>query len=158
MREIAHADYRFERREMDRSEAISFLRERDERFKVEILEGIDAPRVSLYEQGEFVDLCRGPHVPSTGRVKHFKLLSSSGAYWRGSEKNPMLQRIYGTAWLTAEDLGKYLLRLGEGEKRDPPKLRRQVDPFDFFHLAPPAPLLLPHRPILLPPPVKVAPQ
>src|SRR3989442_12332552 len=106
MREIAHADYRFERREMDRSEASSLFRERDECFKVGILEGIDAPRVSLYEQGEFVDLCRGPHVPSTGRVKHFKLLSSSGAYWRGSEKNPMLQRIYGTAWLTAEEFAK----------------------------------------------------
>src|SRR3989442_9450202 len=110
MREIAHADYRFERREMDRSEAISFFRERGERFKVEILEGIDAPRVSLYAQGDFVDLCRGPHVPSTRAVKHFKLLSSSGAYWRGSEKNPMLPRIYGTAWATAQGLGKNLWR------------------------------------------------
>src|SRR3989442_8992597 len=149
MREIAHADYRFERREMDRSEAISFLRERDERFKVEILEGIDAPRVSLYEQGEFVDLCRGPHVPSTGRVKHFKLLSSSGAYWRGSEKNPMLQRIYGTAWLTAEDLEKYLWRVEEAKKRDHRKLGRELGLFDFHEVAPGAPFWLPSGMVLV---------
>src|SRR5213080_472097 len=86
MREITRADYRFERREMDRSEAIGFFRDHQEPFKVEILEGLDAPRVSLYQQGEFVDLCRGPHVASTGHVKHFKLLTSSGAYWRGSEE------------------------------------------------------------------------
>src|SRR5213594_62469 len=143
MREIAHADYRFERREMDRTEAIRFFRERDERLKVEILEGIDAPRVSLYEQGEFVDLCRGPHVASTGRVKHFKLLSSSGAYWRGSEKNPMLQRIYGTAWLTAEDLEKYLWRVEEAKKRDHRKLGRELDLFVFNEVSPGAPIWLP---------------
>ncbi|OLB97159.1 MAG: threonine--tRNA ligase [Candidatus Rokubacteria bacterium 13_1_40CM_4_67_11] len=149
MREIAHADYRFERREMDRTEAIRFFRERDERLKVEILEGIDAPRVSLYEQGEFVDLCRGPHVASTGRVKHFKLLSSSGAYWRGSEKNPMLQRIYGTAWLTAEDLEKYLWRVEEAKKRDHRKLGRELDLFDFHEVAPGAPFWLPSGMVLV---------
>src|SRR3989441_2427177 len=149
MREIAHADYRFERREMDRTEAIRFFREGDERLKVEILEGIDAPRVSLYEQGEFVDLCRGPHVASTGRVKHFKLLSSSGAYWRGSEKNPMLQRIYGTAWLTAEDLEKYLWRVEEAKKRDHRKLGRELDLFDFHDVAPGAPFWLPNGMVLI---------
>ncbi len=100
MHAIAKADLRFERQEMERHDAIVFFRERGERFKVEIIEGIPDARVSLYRQGDFVDLCRGPHVASTAQVRHFKLLSSSGAYWRGDEKNPMLQRIYGTAWLT----------------------------------------------------------
>src|SRR5437867_938589 len=85
----------FVRTEMSRQDAIAFFRERGEPFKVEILEGIDADRVSLYQQGDFIDLCRGPHVPSTGHIKTVKLLSSSGAYWRGDEKNPMLWRIYG---------------------------------------------------------------
>jgi len=149
MREIARADYPFERREMDRHEAITFFRERHERFKVEILEGIDAPRVSLYAQGEFIDLCRGPHVPSTGSVKHFKLLSSSGAYWRGSEKNPMLQRIYGTVWLTADALEKHLWRLEEAKKRDHRKLGRELDLFDFHDVAPGAPFWLPNGMVLV---------
>src|SRR5207245_4050629 len=149
MREITRADYRFERREMDRGEAIGFFRDQQEPFKVEILEGLDAPRVSLYQQGEFVDLCRGPHVASTGRVKHFKLLSSSGAYWRGSEKNPMLQRIYGTAWLTAEDLEKYLWRVEEAKKRDHRKLGRELDLFDFHEVAPGAPFWLPSGMVLV---------
>src|ERR1700687_2675875 len=92
MREIVKADLAFERREMDRPDAIAFFRERGEPYKVEILEGIEAPRVSLYVQGELIGLCRGPHVTSTAAIKAFKLLSSSGAYWRGDEKNPMLQR------------------------------------------------------------------
>jgi len=124
MREIAKADHPFERQDMPRAEAIRFFRERGEPFKVEILEGIDAPRVSLYRQGDFIDLCRGPHVASTGHVKHFKLLSSSGAYWRGDERNAMLQRIYGTAWLTQEELDKHLWRLEEAKKRDHRKLGR----------------------------------
>jgi threonyl-tRNA synthetase len=144
MREIVKADLRFERREMDRAEAIRFFRERGEPFKVEILEGIDAPRVSLYEQGEFIDLCRGPHVASTGDIKAFKLLSSSGAYWRGDEKNPMLQRIYGTAWLTREDLDRYLWRLEEARKRDHRKLGRELDLFDFHDVSPGAPFWLPN--------------
>src|SRR5687768_3495077 len=87
MRSIAKADLPFERREMPRSEAIAFFQRLGERFKVEILEGLDAPTVSLYTQGDFIDLCRGPHVGSTGQIRFFKLLSSSGAYWRGSEQN-----------------------------------------------------------------------
>jgi len=149
MREITRADYRFERREMDRSEAIGFFRDHQEPFKVEILEGLDAPRVSLYQQGEFVDLCRGPHVASTGHVKHFKLLTSSGAYWRGSEKNPMLQRIYGTAWLTADELDKYLWRVEEAKKRDHRKLGRELDLFDFHDVAPGAPFWLPNGMVLI---------
>ena len=149
MREIARADLPFERQEMDRAEAIRFFRERGEPFKVEILEGIDAPRVSLYRQGEFIDLCRGPHVPSTGRIKFFKLLSSSGAYWRGDERNPMLQRIYGTAWLMKEELDTHLWRLEEAKKRDHRKLGRELDLFDFYDVAPGAPFWLPNGMILV---------
>jgi threonyl-tRNA synthetase len=144
MREIVKADLRFERRELDRVEAIRFFRERGEPFKVEILEGLDVPRVSLYEQGEFVDLCRGPHVASTGEIKAFKLLSSSGAYWRGDEKNPMLQRIYGTAWLAQDDLDQYLWRLEEAKKRDHRKVGRELDLFDFHDVSPGAPFWLPN--------------
>ena len=90
MREIVAADLPFERTEMARDEAIRFFRDRGESYKVEILQGIGADQVSLYRQGDFIDLCRGPHVASTGHIKAFKLLSTSGAYWRGDEKNPML--------------------------------------------------------------------
>jgi threonyl-tRNA synthetase len=143
MRSIAKADLHFERREMPRAEAIAFFRERGERFKVEILEGLDAPVVSLYTQGEFIDLCRGPHVASTGQVRFFKLLSSSGAYWRGDEANPMLQRIYGTAWLSQEDLDKHLWRLEEAKKRDHRKLGRELDLYIFNEVSPGAPIWLP---------------
>jgi len=144
MREIAKSNVPFERQEMPREEAIRFFRERNEPYKVEILEGIDAPRVSLYRQGDFIDLCRGPHVASTGQVKHFKLLSSSGAYWRGDERNPMLQRIYGTAWLTQEELDKYLWRLEEAKKRDHRKLGRELDLYAFHDISPGAPFWLPN--------------
>jgi threonyl-tRNA synthetase len=144
MKEIAKADLPFQRQEMPRDEAIRFFRERNEPFKVEILEGLDAPRVSLYSQGDFIDLCRGPHVSSTGQVKHFKLLSSSGAYWRGDERNPMLQRIYGTAWLTLEELDKHLWRLEEAKKRDHRKLGRELDLYAFHDVSPGAPFWLPN--------------
>ena len=149
MHDIVKADLPFERREMPRGEAIAFFRERAERFKVEILEGIPADRVSLYTQGDFVDLCRGPHVSRTGELKAFKLLSSSGAYWRGDEKNPMLQRIYGTAWLTQEELDQHLWRLEEAKKRDHRKLGRELDLFDFYDIAPGAPFWLPNGMILV---------
>ena len=149
MREIVKADHPFERQELGRAEAIAFFRERGERYKVEILEGLDAPRVSLYRQGDFIDLCRGPHVRSTGALPAFKLLSSSGAYWRGDERNPMLQRIYGTAWLTQEDLDRHLWRLEEAKKRDHRKLGRELDLFDFYDVAPGAPFWLPNGMILV---------
>ena len=149
MRELVRADLPFVRRELPRAEAIRLFRERGEPFKVEILEGIDADQVSLYRQGEFEDLCRGPHVPSTGHVTAFKLLSSSGAYWRGDERNPMLQRIYGTAWLTPEELDRHLWRLEEAKKRDHRKLGRELDLFDFFDVAPGAPFWLPKGMVLV---------
>ena len=144
MRDIVSADYPFERQELPREQAIAFFRERGEPYKVEILEGLDAPRVSLYRQGDFIDLCRGPHVPSTGHVKYFKLLSSSGAYWRGDERNPMLQRIYGTAWPTQEELEKHVWRLEEAKKRDHRKLGRELDLYVFHDVSPGAPVWLPH--------------
>ena len=149
MREIVEADHPFVREEMPREVAIKFFMERDEPFKVEILRTLEAPTVSLYRQGDFVDLCRGPHVSSTGQIRAFKLLSSSGAYWRGDEKNAMLQRIYGTAWLTREDLEKHLWRLEEAKKRDHRKLGRELDLFDFFDVAPGAPFWLPGGMILV---------
>ncbi len=149
MREIIKADHKFEREELPREQAIKFFEERGEPFKVEILTGIDAPTVSLYRQGDFVDLCRGPHVPSTGHIKAFKLLSASGAYWRGNERNAMLQRIYGTAWPTQEELDKYLWRLEEAKKRDHRKLGRELDLFEFYDVAPGAPFWLPNGMILV---------
>jgi threonyl-tRNA synthetase len=149
MREIVAADLPFERQEMPRQDAIRFFRERGEAYKVEILEGIGADRVSLYRQGDFVDLCRGPHVASTGQIKAFKLLSTSGAYWRGDEKNQMLWRIYGTAWLEQEDLDRYLWRLEEAKKRDHRKLGRELDLFDFHDIAPGAAFWLPNGMILV---------
>jgi threonyl-tRNA synthetase len=149
MAEIVKANLPFERQEMARAEAVAFFEKLGERFKVEILHGLDVPTVSLYRQGDFIDLCRGPHVRATGEIKAFKLLSSSGAYWRGDEKNPMLQRIYGTAWLTKDDLDKYLWRLEEAKKRDHRKLGRELDLFDFYDVAPGAPFWLPNGMMLV---------
>src|SRR5438067_1696034 len=143
MGEIVKAGLPFGRKEMPRAEAIEFCRRRGERYKVEILEGIVAPTVSLYTQGDFIDLCRGPHVGSTGQIRFFKLLSASGAYWRGDEKNPMLQRIYGTAWLTQEELDRHLWRLEEAKKRDHRKLGRELDLYIFNEVSPGAPIWLP---------------
>jgi threonyl-tRNA synthetase len=149
MWEIVKADYPFVREEMSRDEALRFFEARDEPFKVEILRGIDAPTVSLYRQAEFIDLCRGPHLPSTGGIKAMKLLSSAGAYWRGSERNPMLQRIYGTAWHSQEELDRYLWRLEEAKKRDHRKLGRELDLFVFHDVSPGAPFWLPNGMVLV---------
>ena len=144
MREITKKDLPFVREDWPREQAIRWFEEHGEPFKVEILRGLDVPTVSVYKQGDFLDLCRGPHVASTGAIKVFKLLSSSGAYWRGDEKNPMLQRIYGTAWLTQEDLDKHLWRLEEAKKRDHRKLGRELDLFVFHEVSPGAPFWLPN--------------
>jgi len=125
--EIVKADYPFKRMEMPRQDAIRFFKERGENYKVDILEHIEDQTASLYSQGEFVDLCRGPHVPSTGRIGALKLLSSAGAYWRGDERNPMLQRIYGTSYPTQTELDAYLAKLEEIKRRDHRKLGKELD-------------------------------
>lgn len=117
------------RLEMSKTEAVDFFRTRGELYKVEILESLPDEQITLYQQGEFVDLCRGPHVPSTGKIKAFKLLSSAGAYWRGDERNPMLQRIYGTSFPSEEALQKHLDNLEEIKKRDHRKLGKELDLF-----------------------------
>jgi threonyl-tRNA synthetase len=145
MKELAKADYPIVREERSRADAIRDYRAQGELFKVEILEGLppDVDRVSFYRQGEFVDLCRGPHVPSTGHIHAFKLLSSSGAYWRGDEHRPMLQRIYGTAWFTQEELDRYVWSLEEAKRRDHRKLGRELELFAFHDVSPGAPFWLP---------------
>ncbi|MCL5292744.1 MAG: threonine--tRNA ligase [Actinobacteria bacterium] len=129
MREIVRADEPFARREISRNEAREIFA--DQPFKLELIDELEGETVSIYEEDGFVDLCRGPHVPSTGRTGAFKLLSVAGAYWRGDEKRPMLQRIYGTAWSNSKDLDAYLVRLAEAGKRDHRKLGRELDLFSF---------------------------
>ena len=127
MREIAAADYPVERTEMDREQAIAYFRERGDDYKIELLQDIADPMVTLYRQDDFTDLCRGPHLPSTGHVGATKLLSIAGAYWRGDEHRQMLQRIYGTVFPTQEQLDYYLQCREEAAKRDHRKLGRELD-------------------------------
>ena len=130
MAEIIKANHPFVCREMSREEAIKFFSERGQPFKVELLEEMEPQsRVSIYEQGGFIDLCRGPHVGTTGEIKAFKLLSIAGAYWRGDEKRPMLQRIYGTAFFSQSDLEAYLHKLAEAARRDHRRLGKELDLF-----------------------------
>jgi threonyl-tRNA synthetase len=131
MREIIREDRPFIRSTRTRQEAIDSFQERGERYKVELLETMEDETVSLYEQGGFVDLCRGPHIPSSGRIGAVSLLSLAGAYWRGDERNPMLQRIYGTSFPDKKQLKAYLRRLEEAKKRDHRKLGRELDLFSF---------------------------
>ncbi len=140
MTEIVKRDLQVERRLMARDEAVRFFRDQGEAYKAEIIASIPAGEpISLYAQGAFVDLCRGPHVPSTGRLKVFKLMRVAGAYWRGDSKNEMLQRIYGTAWGKKEDQDAYLKMLEEAEKRDHRKLGTHLD---LFHMQDEAPGLV----------------
>ncbi|MDP1707963.1 MAG: threonine--tRNA ligase [Gammaproteobacteria bacterium] len=137
MAEIAARDLSVSRSVLSREEAIAFFRGLGEEYKAQIIEGIPAQeQLSLYQQGDFIDLCRGPHVPSTGKLKAFKLMKLAGAYWRGDSKNEMLQRIYGTAWLNEKELKAYLHRLEEAEKRDHRKLAKQLGLFHFQEEAP----------------------
>ena len=135
MKEIIKARVPFRRMVMSKDEAISFFQSKDENYKVELIQGVDDDEVSLYSQGEFTDLCRGPHIPHTGWVKAFKLTKVAGAYWRGDERNPMLQRIYGTAFPSREELAKYLHVLEEAKKRDHRKLGKQLDLFSIVEEA-----------------------
>ncbi len=140
MAEFARRDEGVERRVLPRDEAVAHFEGLGEHYKAEIIGSIPAGEdVSLYREGAFEDLCRGPHVPSTGRLKHFKLMKVAGAYWRGDHRNEMLQRIYGTAWATKDELQRYLQMLEEAEKRDHRKLGRELD---LFHLDDHAPGLV----------------
>jgi threonyl-tRNA synthetase len=137
MSELAAKDEPVVRRVLPRDQAIEFFKSKGEHYKAEIIAGIPADQeVSLYSEGGFTDLCRGPHVPSTGRLKHFKLMKVAGAYWRGDHRNEMLQRIYGTAWASKEDLQQYLTMLEEAEKRDHRKLGKELDLFHIDDHAP----------------------
>jgi threonyl-tRNA synthetase len=132
MTALANLDEAIVRRVLPRDEAIAHFKSLGEHYKAEIISSIPAQEdVSLYREGTFEDLCRGPHVPSTGKLKHFKLMKVAGAYWRGDHRNEMLQRIYGTAWASKDDLQQYLTMLEEAEKRDHRKLGRELD---FFHI------------------------
>jgi len=131
MRKIIREDLPFEKEMISKEKARKIFEEREEPYKLELLEEIEEDEVSLYRQGEFVDLCRGPHVRSTGEVKFFRLLSLAGAYWRGKEGNPMLSRIYGTAFFKKEDLDSYLNRIEEAKKRDHRKLGKSLDLFSL---------------------------
>ncbi len=137
MKAIAARDYPVARTEMPRDDAVRFFLDQGEKYKAEIIASIPAGEpISLYRQGDFIDLCRGPHVPSTGKLKAFKLMKLAGAYWRGDSRNEMLQRIYGTAWGSQKDLDAYLHRLEEAEKRDHRKLAKQLDLFHQQEEAP----------------------
>ena len=137
MAELAKQDFEVKRTVMPREEAIDFFRNMGEAYKAEIIESIPKGEdLSLYQQGEFIDLCRGPHVPSTGKLKAFKLMKLAGAYWRGDSNNEMLQRIYGTAWTDKKALKAYLHRLEEAEKRDHRRLGRQLNLFHSQEEAP----------------------
>ncbi len=137
MTELANKDEPVVRRVLPRDEAVAYFKGMGEHYKAEIIASIPSNEdVSLYREGAFEDLCRGPHVPSTGKLKHFKLMKVAGAYWRGDSKNEMLQRIYGTAWASKDDLQLYLKRLEEAEKRDHRKLGRELDLFHIDEHAP----------------------
>ena len=142
MKRIAKEKLKIERSVLSKEEALTLFEGQSEDYKLELIEDLDGEEISVYKQGEFVDLCRGPHVPNTSYIKHFKLLSLAGAYWRGDEKNKMLTRIYGTAFATKEDLGAYITRMEEAKRRDHRKLGKELDLFSiqpegpgfpFFH-------------------------
>ncbi len=144
MQKIVKEDYPLVRREVSREEAIEYFTLRQEPYKVELIQDLppDA-QVSLYKQGEFIDLCRGPHLPSTGMVGAIKLLSVAGAYWRGSEQNKMLQRIYGTSFPKQKDLDEYLQRIEEAKRRDHRKLGQELDLFGIADEGPGFPFFYP---------------
>ena len=144
MGEIAGRKLDVKRQEIDRNEAVKLFKGMNEHYKAEIIQGLpDGEVVSAYQQGDFIDLCRGPHVPNTSRLGKFKLLSVAGAYWRGDEKNKMLQRIYGTAFASQKELDEYLHRLEEAKRRDHRKLGPELELFTFLPIAPAMPFYLP---------------
>jgi threonyl-tRNA synthetase len=143
MAKIVAENHTVTREDWKRDDAVAFFNSIGETFKAEIIAGLADGTVGLYRQGDFVDLCRGPHVPATGRLGAFKLLSVAGAYWRGDEKNPMLQRIYGTAWADKKALEQHLARLEEAKRRDHRRLGKQLGLFSFHREAPGSPFFHP---------------
>ncbi|NLU27190.1 MAG: threonine--tRNA ligase, partial [Hungateiclostridium thermocellum] len=149
MKKIIKEDYKLERFTLPREEAIKFMEERNEPYKVELIRDLpEGETISFYKQGDFVDLCAGPHIESTGKVKAFKLMSVAGAYWRGNEKNKMLQRIYGTSFTKKSDLDAYITRIEEAKKRDHRKLGRELDLFDIYEEGPGFPFFMPKGMVL----------
>jgi threonyl-tRNA synthetase len=148
MQELVKADLKIIREEMPRAEAVELFRKMGEDYKVEIIEGIPDESVSLYRQGDWIDLCRGPHVPSTSWIKAFKLTSIAGAYWRGDSRNEQLQRIYGTAWANRKDLEAYLKRIEEAKQRDHRRLGPALDLFSLHPIAPGSPFFHPKGTII----------
>ena len=143
MAKVVAENHEVRREDMPRDEAVALFLSMGEDFKAEIIRDIPDATVGLYRQGDFVDLCRGPHVPSTGKLGAFKLLSIAGAYWRGDERNPMLQRVYGTAWADKKSLEQHLARLEEAKRRDHRRLGKQLGLFSFHREAPGAPFFHP---------------
>ncbi|MCL5044268.1 MAG: threonine--tRNA ligase [Deltaproteobacteria bacterium] len=148
MRELAGLDLKIERLEMSREEAAARFAALGERYKVEILSQLQEPRVSVYRQGDWMDLCRGPHVPSTGHLQAFKLLSVAGAYWRGDERNPMLSRIYGTSFASERELAEHLRLLELARQRDHRKLGRELELFFFDPVSPGSAFFLPRGTVI----------
>ena len=149
MNKIINEDLKFKRDDVSREEALKIMSEKGEYYKVELINALDeSEKISLYEQGDFTDLCRGPHIPSTKFIKAFKLTSVAGAYWRGSEKNKMLQRIYGVSFSSKKELEKYLNMIEEAKKRDHRKLGRELKLFEIMDEGPGFPFFLPKGVIL----------
>jgi threonyl-tRNA synthetase len=148
MQELAKSDLKVMREELPRGQAIELFRKMGEDYKVQIIEGIPEEKVSLYRQGDWVDLCRGPHVPTTAAIKAFKLTSIAGAYWRGDSRNEQLQRIYGTAWANRKDLDAYLKRVEEAKQRDHRRLGPALDLFSLHPIAPGSPFFHPKGTII----------
>lgn len=149
MARIAEEDAPYVRGQWTKQEALDHYRAEGNAFKMELLEDLDDGSITYYRHGDFVDLCRGPHLPSTGRIKAFKLLSLAGAYWRGDERRPMLQRIYGTAFPSRKQLDEHLRLLAEAEKRDHRKLGKQLDLFSFHSVGPGFPFFHPKGMVVL---------
>ena len=149
MNKIINEDLKFKRKNVSREEALKLMSEKGEDYKVELINDLDeSENISLYEQGDFTDLCRGPHIPSTKFIKAFKLTSIAGAYWRGSEKNKMLQRIYGVAFASKKELDKYLNMIEEAKKRDHRKLGKELRLFEIMDEGPGFPFFLPNGVVL----------
>ncbi|HTK80946.1 MAG TPA: threonine--tRNA ligase [Bacteroidota bacterium] len=148
MIEFAKRDVPYVREEKSWDEAVAYFQKKKDPYKLDLLEGLKGETITFYHQGNFIDLCYGPHLPSTGRIKAIKLLSVAGAYWRGDENNKMLQRIYGITFPSKQELDEYLFRLEEAKRRDHRKLGKELDLFVFHDISPGAPFWLPHGMII----------